>query len=150
MVPLLMSFPVKAQELVSRLESLTLAGADFRHRQHLEVAFWYLHSQGYEHGSEAIIRAIAVFTQHLGQTEKFHQTITLCWIRLVAAGMAEVGGCDTAEALIEHHPSLLDKELPLRFYSRARLFSDEARKQWIEPDLQPLPAIVAVIPQSRS
>jgi hypothetical protein len=32
-----------------------------------------------------------------------------------------------------------DKNLPLRHYSPHRLFSAEARRAWIEPDLAPLP-----------
>ena len=35
--------------------------------------------------------------------------------------------------------ALLDRETPLRFYSPGRLWSDEARAGWVEPDLQPLP-----------
>jgi hypothetical protein len=31
------------------------------------------------------------------------------------------------------------RDWPLRFYSRERLFSVEARLSYIEPDLQPLP-----------
>jgi hypothetical protein len=33
---------------------------------------------------------------------------------------------------------LADKEALLRFYSRSRLMSSEARATWIEPDLLPL------------
>jgi hypothetical protein len=39
---------------------------------------------------------------------------------------------ELAAALIAEHG---DRGLPLRFYSRERLFSIEARPGWIEPDL---------------
>jgi hypothetical protein len=130
------------KELVSRLEALTLTKDDFHHRQHLEVAFWYLQSKGSKAGSNAIVRAIGAFTTHLGHASKFHATITLCWVRLVAAGMAEEKPCTTPDELIARHPALLDKHLPLRFYSKEVLFSDKARTQWVEPDIEPLPPVV--------
>jgi hypothetical protein len=40
--------------------------------------------------------------------------------------------------VLRAHPALADKELPLQYYSRERLFSDEARAAWVEPDRQPL------------
>jgi hypothetical protein len=36
-------------------------------------------------------------------------------------------------------PALADKDLPLQYYSRERLFSEAARASWLEPDLRPLP-----------
>jgi hypothetical protein len=40
--------------------------------------------------------------------------------------------CELA-ALLEACPELADKDLPLKYYSRERLFSDDARRGWIEP-----------------
>jgi len=137
---------VDVKELVSRLESLSLSNSEFHHRQHLELAFWYLQSKGTEAGSQAIIRAIETFAKHLGHAEKFHQTITLCWIRLVAAAIAAADCYETPNALISKHPELLDKHLPLRFYSRDVLFSDQARTQWVDPDIEPLPTVVVPAP----
>ena len=133
---------VDVRELVSRLEALTLSKDEFHHRQHLEVAFWYLQSKGSKAGTGAIARAIEAFTSHLGHASKFHTTITLCWIRLVAAGMAEAGSCTTPDELISRHPALLDKRLPLRFYSKDVLFSEKARREWVEPDIESLPRVV--------
>jgi hypothetical protein len=33
---------------------------------------------------------------------------------------------------------LLDQRLPLAYYSHDRLFSNDARERWIEPDVQGL------------
>lgn len=141
---------VDVQELVSHLESLSLSNEEFRHRQHLEMAFWYLHSKGLEDGSRAILNAIEALAKHVGHTEKFHRTITLCWIRLVAAGMAAERSCDTPDALIAKHPRLLDKQLPLRFYSKDLLYSDRARTGWVAPDIEPLPSLASSNAHERS
>ncbi|MEM7535068.1 MAG: hypothetical protein AAF639_23030, partial [Chloroflexota bacterium] len=39
---------------------------------------------------------------------------------------------------------LMDKDLLFRFYSKELLFSVSARREWVEPDLQPLAMIDCV------
>lgn len=135
--------PLTRQEerLVARLEALDLRNEDFRHRQHVEAAFYYIRRHGAARGTDATASAIRAFAGHHGQAKKFHLTMTLCWSRLVAAALTEEGDCETAEALLARHPALLNKHLPLVYYSRALLFSETARRRWVEPDLQPLPRV---------
>jgi hypothetical protein len=42
------------------------------------------------------------------------------------------------EEIIRANPQLLEKNFPLAYYSAERLFSDEARTSWVEPDLKPV------------
>ncbi|HVR47914.1 MAG TPA: hypothetical protein VMT95_14890 [Candidatus Binatia bacterium] len=128
-----------AEVLVARLEALDLQNVDFHHREHLEVAFFYLRRDGAEEGTRAMLRAIAALASHEGREDKFHATMTVCWIRIIAAAMAEEQDCQTAADLVSRQPMLLDKELPLRFYSRELFFSAEARRRALDPDLAPLP-----------
>jgi hypothetical protein len=53
-----------------------------------------------------------------GHPEKYHHTVTLFWMQMVAR--------------------LLDKDLPLAYYSAGRLASEQARTGWVEPDVRPL------------
>jgi hypothetical protein len=126
--------------LIARLEALELPVEEFRHRQHLESAFFYLRRDGREEGQRAMLQTLAAFAAHHGQTEKFHVTLSVCWIRLVACAIADDPDCPTAADLILRHPALLDKKLPLRFYSSQLLFSDPARKRSFDPDLHPFPS----------
>jgi hypothetical protein len=72
--------------------------------------------------------------------ERFHHTLTVAWVRLIDA--ARRTHPDLAfDALVDACPWLLDKDAPLAFYSRDHLYSDEARKSWVEPDLMPLPGV---------
>jgi hypothetical protein len=41
------------------------------------------------------------------------------------------------EDIVHVNPQLLEKNFPLAYYSRERLFSNEARTSWAEPDLKP-------------
>jgi hypothetical protein len=94
-----------------------IANADFRHASHLRLALAYLEESSSADEAEArMASALRGFAAALGHPEKYHHTITLFWMRMVAR--------------------LLDKNLPLTYYSRARLWSDAARTGWIEPDLR--------------
>jgi hypothetical protein len=75
-------------------------------------------------------------------TQGYHETITQCFVRGVRRFLART---DEGLPLAEKVNALLQapegrRDWPLRFYSRERLFSKEARLGWVEPDLEALPA----------
>jgi hypothetical protein len=62
-----------------------------------------------------------------------------CWGRV--SGI--VNTChdgDSFEEFIARNPQLLDCQLPERHYSSETLWSAGARREWVEPDLLPLPS----------
>ncbi len=70
----------------------------------------------------------------------YHETITqayLAAIRAFAAGLP-AGTSDSAAAQALLATPLGDKAWPLTHWTRERLFSVEARRGWVEPDLKPL------------
>jgi hypothetical protein len=130
---------IPVDELVRRLGDLTLPNELFRHRDHLRFAHHRLLNDGWPFALDAISEQIARFARHHGHAEKFHVTLTQCWVRLVAGALAREPRSCSFEELVSRHAELLDKSLLLRYYSRERLFSDAARRAWIEPDLHELP-----------
>lgn len=71
----------------------------------------------------------------------YHATITHCYIVGVAAFLRRI---DVALPLVAKVNALLDapegqRDWPLRYYSRERLFSVEARRAVILPDMAALP-----------
>ena len=78
------------------------------------------------------------FAAAAGVPEKYHETITVLWMRLLAEVRAAGASGELSEVL-RAHPALADKDLPLQYYSRRRLFSDAARAAWVEPDLRAAP-----------
>jgi hypothetical protein len=96
-----------------------IAAADFHHASHLRLALAYLEeSTSVDEAAERMASALRRFATAAGHPEKYHHTMTVFWMRMVAR--------------------LLDKELPLTYYSRERLWSDTARSCWLEPDLRTL------------
>jgi hypothetical protein len=74
-------------------------------------------------------------------SEGYHETITRVFLRGVRLFLAEA---DLKEPLHELVNELLlspmgRRDFPLRFYSPQRLFSVEARREWIPPDLRSIP-----------
>jgi hypothetical protein len=85
----------------------------------LRLALAYLaDSPSVADAADRMATSLRAFACAAGQADKYHHTLTIVWVRLVA--------------------KLLDRELPLAYYSQARLFSPEARAEWIEPDVRPL------------
>jgi len=81
--------------------------------------------------------ALRRFAAAAGKSEKYHHTMTVFWVEALARAGSTMRGA-TAEDVLRARPHLLDKELPLAFYSPDRLFSDEARRSWVAPDRRPL------------
>ena len=127
------------QELVSGLEALTLPTERFKHREHLRFAHYRLLCDGYPFALESVGCAIARYARHHGHARQYHVTLTECWVRLLAAALAAEPRDATFDDVMRRHPELLDPALPLRYYSRERLFDDAARARWREPDLRGLP-----------
>ena len=121
-------------EFLSAFEDTTLE--PFHHRDHLRVTFLYLRQFGEPETKERLAAAILRYAAARNVSEKYHQTITLAWIRLVATASKTVQHFD---AMLEAYPDLLDKNLLERYYSPELLKSSEARAQWVEPDRDLIP-----------
>jgi hypothetical protein len=130
---------MNSRDLVSALESLRLPNDAFRHRQHVQATVYYLRTFGFPDAQERVLRVISRYAASLGHQQKFHVTLTRCWVRLVAAALDAEKSAQSFEEFLEHNPDLLDKTMPLRFYSRDALFHEDTRARWVEPDLQALP-----------
>jgi len=111
---------------------------DFHHASHLHVAWVYLtESSSVQQAAKKMRNTLRRFAAAAGKPEKYHETITLFWVRLLSRVRAN-GGAEPLEEIVHANPQLLEKNFPLTYYSSERLFSDEARTSWVEPDLKPL------------
>lgn len=66
----------------------------------------------------------------------YHETLTVYYVAAIAAARES-----RPEGLFEHE--WCDRDAPLRHWNRDRLFSVEARHDWVPPDLADLPWPVA-------
>ena len=126
------------REFLHALESARIPNHAFHHRDHLRAAWLYIRARGAHEAEAAMLETIARFAAAHDHGPKFHHTLTAVWVRLVAAHIAEHREASFDE-LLALDERLLDKQLPLLFYSSGVLFSDRARAQWVDPDVRALP-----------
>ena len=125
--------------LTRALERGEIANEKFRHTSHLHVAWVYLlESKSVDEATDKMRQTLRRFAASAGKPEKYHETITLFWVHLLARVRAIKAG-QSLEQIVQATPGLLEKNFPLAYYSGERLFSDEARSSWVEPDLKPFP-----------
>jgi hypothetical protein len=127
-------------DFLHAFESCTLTRAEWTHQSHVRMAWLYLSSQPLESALRKIRSGIQKLNQSHGNVIGYHETITLAYARLVAAAIAkspEAAFSDFCAA----HPELLDREAKvlLRHYRRETLRSPQARAEFVEPELEPLP-----------
>jgi hypothetical protein len=107
---------------------------DFHHASHLHVAWVYLdESSSVRQAANKMRNTLRRFAAAAGKPEKYHETITLFWVNLLAHAVSRA---ERLEDIVHANPQLLEKNFPLAYYSPERLFSDEARTSWVEPDLK--------------
>ena len=137
-------------ELTRALDRGEVANESFHHLSHLHVAWVYLtESTCVDEAAAKMRNTLQRFAASAGKSEKYHETITLFWVHLLA-GMRAVGSRESLKEIIQANPRLLEKNFPLAYYSSKRLFSDKARSSWIEPDLKPLPVDATALRSSSS
>ena len=107
---------------------------DFHHASHLHVAWVYLtESSSVQQAAGKMRSTLRRFAAAAGKPEKYHETITLFWVHLLAHAASRA---ERLEDIVRANPLLLEKNFPLAYYSPERLFSDEAQTSWVEPDLK--------------
>jgi len=126
------------QEFISAFEQGTLP--HFPHQAHLRMAWIYLRADRWEKGKARIIDGIRHLSVAHGAPQKYHETITVFWARLVKHAIDHAPHITDFHAFADTYPMLFDKKLISKHFSAERLASEQARQGWIEPDLLPLPA----------
>jgi hypothetical protein len=128
-----------ARDLVRDFETCALPAEAFHHRDHIRVAWTYLRRMDYSEAEKRMSDTIRQFADVHGVTSKYHHTLTLAWMRLVAAAIRDDAGIDDFDRFAGAHPELFDPAAPEMFYSPGLLQSEAARSGWVEPDLRGLP-----------
>lgn len=128
------------ERLVSGFEACTLPGSEWTHPAHLTVALWYLTRYPEAEATRRIREGIQRYNHSRGLFAAYHETITLLFIRTIRQHLETAGEGHSIVSLANGllNSPLGDKEFPLRYYTRERLMSAEARAGWIEPDLKSL------------
>lgn len=123
------------------VESGALTPSDFGHREHVRLAYVYLADHDDVTAHRLVRQALLTFLAHHGiEASHYHETMTRAWLLAVRHFMERSPATSsTADDFIEMNPELLDSKIMLTHYSADMLFSDRARAEFVEPDLDPIP-----------
>ncbi len=129
---------VEIETVVQGFESCKTGKSEFKHRDHLTVAVWYLSATNTERATGSMRAGLLRFLDHHGVgREKYNETLTVFWMDLVSQTLREIEpGSSLVEKCNHVLESLQDPALTFEYYSKELLWSDDARKGWVEPDLK--------------
>lgn len=147
--PRLFSTDAEIIRLGEGLIARTLPRADWTHEAHLAATLWLVVARPDIDLNRELRGLIARYNESVGgvnsASEGYHHTITCCYLAAIRDHAARSEG----QGLVARVNALLRspagaRHWPLRFYSRERLFSAEARLGFVPPDLPPQPPAPAI------
>lgn len=136
----LLSKPSILHSFINNFEAGTLPREEWTHYAHLTMALWYLYHYSEEEAARRIREGILSYNAATGivstPTSGYHETLTLFYTHIVKNFVATSKPNVSLEILVHEmlKSDIADREYPLRFYSKERLFAPEARAAWVEPD----------------
>ena len=133
----------ETDRLAEAFVDCTLPKEQWTHHAHLRVGLWHLLRYPPAEALALLRERIKRYNIARGgvntDSAGYHETITRFYVWLIARFVAAADRAEPedelAERLVREYG---DRDWPLRYYSRDRLLSAEARRGWVEPDLAPL------------
>ena len=140
-----MEAPHDTESLVRLFLDHSLPKPAWTHVAHLRVGLWHVRRFGADLAVDLLRERISRYNEAVGtantSSSGYHETLTVFYVKVIDAFVSADASPDQEADTLERRllEAIGDRELPLRYYSRQCLFSTEARRQWVAPDLQPLP-----------
>jgi len=143
--PRLFRSDAEIEHIGEGLLARTLPRDEWTHEAHLAATTWLLLKRPDVDIDKELPGIIRRYNESVGgvnsDTEGYHETITRAFLRGVRLFLEEA---DPEEPLHELVNELLlspmgRREWPMRFYSPGRLFSVEARRGFVSPDIAAFP-----------
>jgi hypothetical protein len=126
-------------DLAAVLAEIVPPGGEFRHREHIHLAYLAVRRHGVDRAAEKVSGWIRHLVAYQRAPQKFNATVTRAWTEIVAHHMAAAPQAADFASFAARHPALLDKRLLTRHYTARALASPAARAGWVEPDVAPFP-----------
>ncbi len=139
--PRLYSTDAESEHLGEGLLTCTLSRTEWTHEAHLAATAYLLLRRPDVDLDAELPGIIRRFNESVGgvnsDTEGYHETITRCFLHGVRVFLKEADLSLPLYALVNEllRAPMGRRDWPLRFYSRERLFSVEARRAYVEADL---------------
>ena len=121
-------------EFLEAFDSCRLKTSEFRHADHLRLAWLHLHREPLDTALARVRAGIQAFAAHHGRHNLYHETITTSWVRLLATHDE-----NRFDDFLKLNESKLHSHLLHRFWTPELLGSQDTRMRWVPPDRSGLP-----------
>ncbi|MGD9723177.1 MAG: hypothetical protein AB7O59_17730 [Pirellulales bacterium] len=129
------------ERVVQEFGDGTLPCAQWTHAAHLTVGLWYLRDSPPHEALDRVREAIKRYNAHCGRVDSptggYHETLTRFYLWLIGRYLNGLPDCSdwlaVTNGLLAHDDA--GRDAALRYYTRERLMSAEARSGWVPPDL---------------
>jgi GNAT superfamily N-acetyltransferase len=127
-------------EFLEALHSCRLPKEQFANLDHFRLAWLHLHRVPLDDAEQKIRSGIRGFGAHHGKVDRYHETITIAWVRLVATHTEP-----TFEDFLRKNEAKLNLATLYAYWTPESLASEKARTGWLPPDRRNLPPAVRVV-----
>ena len=122
------------EEFLAAFHSCRLLKPEFRHADHLRLAWLHVHREPLDAALRSVRTGIRNFSAHHGAAHRYHETVTTAWVRLIATHQER-----TFEEFLRRNEHRLNDALLHRFWTPALLATEAAKTTWVPPDRELLP-----------
>ncbi|NNF35486.1 MAG: hypothetical protein HKN68_15360 [Saprospiraceae bacterium] len=129
------------EKLAKIFSNRSLPKDDWTHQAHLQVAFRYNWNYKFDEALRIVRELIISYNDSVGtvnsSTSGYHETLTVFWMIITRNFLTENEHTSVDEAYEEFLVrSYHLKDLPDLYYSDKVLFSEQARKEWVDGDIK--------------
>lgn len=131
-------------QFIEKFESCELKKEEWRHSDHVVMAFFYLTNHKESEATEKIVRGIKNLNEKHGivqaENQGYHHTWTIFFIKILLKRIKtyefqKLTLTQKVHDLIFYLKNF--KDISREYYSSDLIMSKEARENWMEPDLRP-------------
>ncbi|MBC8355235.1 MAG: hypothetical protein H8E66_24940 [Planctomycetes bacterium] len=130
-------------EFLAAFESCALPREQWTHQAHVRAAFLYASRSDLPTAIRQVRTSIKAYNKATKTPEAtdrgYHETITVAFMQIVFSATVQTGPHNSSIEFCEAHPELLTKFALQQYYSKERLMTLEAKRDFVAPDLCPLP-----------
>ena len=130
-------------EFLAAFENCSLPFEQWTHRAHIRVAYFYASESDLASAIDRMRAGIKAYNKATDTPEAidrgYHETITVAFMQLIYTANLTTGPHRSSNEFCEAHPELLSKSALKKFYSSERITTWGAKREFVEPDLCPLP-----------
>jgi hypothetical protein len=132
----------ETDRIAAALIARTLPKSEWTHEAHLRAGLWHAVHHPDAIALNLLRERIRAYNESTGvantASSGYHETTTRFYLLVIRRFL---DSADAKRPLDELAAELISRfgarDLPLRYYTRDRLFSEEARRAWLAPDLAP-------------